>query len=42
MDDNLIKKVKDIAIATRQGGGVINRKQIVNIAVLLGQIILTF
>ena len=32
LDDNLIRKVKDIAIGTRQAGGVINRKQIVNIA----------
>ena len=32
LDDNLIKKVKDIALGTRQTGGVINRKQIVNIA----------
>ena len=32
MEDNLIKKVKDIAIVTRQAGGVINRMQIVNIA----------
>ena len=32
MDDNLIKKVKGIAIGTRQDGGVINRRQIVNIA----------
>ena len=32
LDDNLIKKVKDIAIGTRQAGGVINRRQIVNIA----------
>ena len=32
MDDNQIKKVKDIAIGTRQTGGVINRRQIVNIA----------
>ena len=32
MDDKLIKKVKDIAIGTRQAGGVINRRQIVNIA----------
>ena len=31
MDDKLIKKVKDIAIGTRQAGGVINRRQIVNI-----------
>ena len=32
LDDNLIRKVKDIAIGTRQAGGVINRWQIVNIA----------
>ena len=32
LEDNLIKKVKDIAIVTRQAGGVINRMQIVNIA----------
>ena len=32
MDDNLIKKVKDIAIGTRQAGGVINTRQVVNIA----------
>ena len=32
LDDNLIKNVKDIAIGTRQAGGVINRRQIVNIA----------
>ena len=32
MDDNLTKKVKDIAIGTRQAGGVINRRQIVSIA----------
>ena len=31
MDDNLIKKVKDIAIGTRQVGVVINRRQTVNI-----------
>ena len=31
LDDNLIRKVKDIAIGTRQAGGVINRRQIVNI-----------
>lgn len=30
--ENLIKKVKDIAIGTRAAGGVINRKQIINIA----------
>ena len=30
--ENLIKKVKDIAIGTRAAGGVINRKQILNIA----------
>ena len=32
LEDNLIKKVKDIAIGTHQAGGVINRRQIVNIA----------
>ena len=32
LDDNLIKKVKDIVIGTRQVGGVINRRQIVSIA----------
>ena len=32
MDDNLIKKVKDIAVGTRQAGDVINKRQIVNIA----------
>ena len=32
LDDNLIKKVKDIAIGTRQAGGVINTRQVVNIA----------
>ena len=32
LNDNLIKKVKDIAIGTRAAGGVINRKQIINIA----------
>ena len=32
LDDNLIKKVKDIASGTRAAGGVINRKQILNIA----------
>ena len=31
MDDNLIKKVKDIAIGTGQASGVISRRQIVNI-----------
>ena len=31
LHDNLIKKVKDIAIRTRQAGGVINKRQIVNI-----------
>ena len=31
LDDNLIKKVKDIAIRTPQAGGVINKRQIVNI-----------
>ena len=28
LDDNLIKKVEDIAIGTRQAGGVINRRQL--------------
>ena len=32
LDENLIKKVKDITIGTRYTGGVINRRQIVNIA----------
>ena len=32
MDDHLIRKVKDIAIGTRQVGGVINRRQILKIA----------
>ena len=32
MDDHLIRKVKDIAIGTRQAGGVFNRRQILNIA----------
>ena len=32
LDENLIKKVKDIAIGTRQAAGVINRRQIINIA----------
>ena len=32
LDNNRIKKVKDIAIETRQVGGVINRRQIGNIA----------
>ena len=31
LNDNLIKKVKDIAIGTRAAGGAINRKQIINI-----------
>ena len=31
MDDYLIGKVKDIATGTRQVGGVINRRQILNI-----------
>ena len=31
-DETLLKEVKDIAIATRAVGGVINRKQILNIA----------
>ena len=32
LDDHLIRKVKNIAIWTRQAGGVINTKQIFNIA----------
>ena len=32
LGDHLIRKVKDIAIGTRQAGGVINRRQILNIA----------
>lgn len=32
LDNDLMKKVKDIAIGTRSAGGVINRKQILNIA----------
>lgn len=32
LNQSLIKKVKDIAIGTRQAGGVINRRQILNIA----------
>ena len=32
LDETLLKKVKDIAIGTRPAGGVINRKQILNIA----------
>ena len=32
LGENLTKKVKDIAIGTRAAGGVINRKQILNIA----------
>ena len=32
LDDHLIQKVKDITTGTRQAGGVINRKQILNIA----------
>ena len=32
LDETLPKKVKDIAIGTRAAGGVINRKQILNIA----------
>ena len=40
LDETLLKKVKDIAIGTRAAGGVINRKQILNIAkVLLEQTI---
>ena len=31
LNDNLIKKVKDIAIGTRQADDVINRRQIVNV-----------
>ena len=30
LEDNLIIKVKDIAIVKRQAGGVINRRKIVN------------
>ena len=32
LDETLLKKVKDIAIGTRAAGGVLNRKQILNIA----------
>ena len=32
LDNNLQKKVKDIAIGTRQAGGVVNRRQMINIA----------
>ena len=32
LDDHLIRKVKNIAMGTRQTGGVINRKQTFNIA----------
>ena len=32
LDETLLKKVKDIAIGTRAAGGVIDRKQILNIA----------
>ena len=32
LDDHLIRKVKNVAMGTRQAGGVINRKQIFNIA----------
>ena len=32
LDKTLLKKVKDIAIGTRAAGGVINRKQILNVA----------
>ena len=32
LDETLLKKVQDIAIGTRAAGGVINRKQILNIA----------
>ena len=32
LDDHLIRKVKNIAMGTRQAGGVINRKQTFNIA----------
>jgi len=32
LDDHLLRKVKDVAIGTRQAGGVINRRQIINIA----------
>ena len=31
MDETLLRKVKNIAIGTRPAGGVINRKQILNI-----------
>lgn len=31
LDQSIIKKMKDIAIGTRQAGGVINRRQILNI-----------
>ena len=43
LDDHLIRKVKNIAMGTRQAGGVINRKQILTLLkVLLGEIILAF
>ena len=32
LDETLLKKVKDVAIGTRAAGGVINRKQILNMA----------
>ena len=32
LDQNIIKKIKEIAIGTSQAGGVINRRQILNIA----------
>ena len=32
LDEHLIRKVKNIAIETQQAGGVINRRQILNIA----------
>ena len=32
LDETLLKKVKDIAVGTRAAGGVINRRQILNIA----------
>ena len=31
LDDALLVKVKDIALGTRMSGGVINRKQLINI-----------
>ena len=32
LDDNLLKKVMDIAIGTRMAGGVVNRRQLIGIA----------